>query len=64
MNFNIKIGAAVPLSGATGRTFDIVPAQGNLKDDEVYRRGVALEAELANKDTRKNQPQRPAETPR
>jgi hypothetical protein len=48
MNFDIKLGATLPLKGATGRTFEIVPSHGNIKDDEVYKRGLALELELKN----------------
>ena len=49
MNFEIKLGAAVSLSGATGRTFEIVPSAGNVKDDETYRRGLELEKTLTNR---------------
>jgi hypothetical protein len=46
---DIKLGSMVELSGATARTFEVVPQPGNYKDDAVYQRGLAIERVLAQR---------------
>jgi|HubBroStandDraft_6_1064221.scaffolds.fasta_scaffold3264416_1 hypothetical protein len=49
---DIKLGSMFELSGATARTFEVVPRPGNYKDDAVYQRGLAIERALAEQGAR------------
>jgi len=51
MQVNIKLGPMVELSGATARTFEVVPQAGSYKDDAVYQRGLAVERNLAKEES-------------
>lgn len=46
MTVQIKLGSVLKLSGATARTFQVVPGAGDYRDDEIYKRGIEIERSL------------------